>query len=245
MELHERISVIRKAMGMTQEQLGKKIGVSSDTIAAWESGETVPDALSIGGLCRGLNLSADYVLLGNEPDDRRVVNHELQKELEIAEAAYQMPDICPCCGRNVSGTLCPVCGYPLPVHPPRGNHYAVIALYGSGCSGKEEERVNQLVKYCGLSREDAETTVKKLQGYGEKVVLRRDMTDHAAFWLAKQFDHFDFYIRIVEDMGEAEEDLVNKETAMELPPSEKKTGGLGFWGVVGAIIVALLILSLF
>ena len=56
MELHERISVIRKAMGMTQEQLGKKIGVSSDTIAAWESGQTIPDALAMGTLCRELSL---------------------------------------------------------------------------------------------------------------------------------------------------------------------------------------------
>ena len=30
---------------------------------------------------------------------------------------------------------------------------------------------------------------------------------------------------------------------MELPPPVQKDGGIGFWGVVGAVIVALLILS--
>lgn len=38
MELHERISMIRKAMGMTQEQMGQRIGVSGETIGSWESG---------------------------------------------------------------------------------------------------------------------------------------------------------------------------------------------------------------
>lgn len=70
MELHERISMIRKAMGMTQEQMGQRIGVSGETIGSWESGQVVPDAQSIGKLCRELNLSADYVLLGKEPEER-------------------------------------------------------------------------------------------------------------------------------------------------------------------------------
>ena len=51
---------------------------------------------------------------------------------------------------------------------------------------------------------------------------------------------------IVLDEGEEEDKLLLKESAMELPPSaHPEKSGLGFWGVVFAVIVALLILSIF
>lgn len=244
MELHERISVIRKAMGMTQEQLGKKIGVSGDVIAAWESGQTVPDALAIGVLCRELNLSADYVLLGKEPEEiRQEPAAEVpQAACDATDPAYQMPDVCPCCGRTVSGTLCPICGYPLPVHPYRGTRYAVVASHYA--TGSERSRAEKLVKYCGFTEEDADAAIKYLRGYEAKVLLKRDLPDSAAHWITKYLNRVDSQLKIVEDFGEPEEELLKKERAMELPPAEK-SGGLGFWGVVGAVVVALLILSIF
>ena len=48
------------------------------------------------------------------------------------------------------------------------------------------------------------------------------------------------------DEGESDDTLLTRESAMELPPSaHPEKDGLGFWGVVAAVIVALLILSLF
>ena len=38
MELHERIAVIRKAKGLTQEQLGELVGVTRQAVSKWESG---------------------------------------------------------------------------------------------------------------------------------------------------------------------------------------------------------------
>lgn len=38
MELNERITVIRKTMGLTQEQLGELVGVSRQAVSKWESG---------------------------------------------------------------------------------------------------------------------------------------------------------------------------------------------------------------
>ena len=38
MELNERIAVVRKAMGLTQEQLGELVGVSRQAVSKWESG---------------------------------------------------------------------------------------------------------------------------------------------------------------------------------------------------------------
>ena len=48
MELNERIAAVRKAAGLTQEQLGELVNVSRQAVSKWESGQAVPDALSPG-----------------------------------------------------------------------------------------------------------------------------------------------------------------------------------------------------
>lgn len=245
MELHERIAAIRKAMGLTQEQLGEKVGVSRQAVSKWESGQAVPDALTIAKLCRELNLSADYVLLGKEPEEEVQAVAPQQSEVNAADPAYQLPDTCPCCGRNVSGTLCPACGYPLPMHPYRGNRYAVVASHYA--TGNERERADEFVKYCGFSKENADAAVRHLREYDAKILLRRDLTDSAAHWITKYLDRSDSKLKIVEDLGEPEEELLEKESAMELPPSEKNEGAgcLGCLAVIGAVVLALFLLSLF
>ena len=235
MELYERIAAVRKAKGLTQEQLGALLDVSRQAVSKWESGQTVPDALTIARLCEALQVSADYVLLGREPGETEMT--------EGAGAQYQLPDTCPCCGRTVTGTLCTVCGYPLPSHPPRGSRYAVVAS-SVKASIEEEEVIPQFTKYCGTSQEKGKQLYNGMKNF-VPVVLRRGLTDDAVYWITRHMDRDTFQMRIVEDRGEAEEELVNKSTAMELPPSEKKSEGLGFWGVVGAVVVALLILSFF
>ena len=218
MELHERIAVIRKAKGLTQEQLGELVGVTRQAVSKWESGQAVPDALTIAKLCQELNLSADYVLLGKETELRteNVAGLE-QPVLEETDPAYQLPDTCPCCGRNVSGTLCPACGYPLPMHPYRGTRYAVVASHYA--TGSERKRAEEFVKYCGFSEEEADAAVKHLRKYDASILLRRDLPDSAAHWITKYVNRLDSKLKIVEDLGESEEELMGKESAMDLPPS--------------------------
>ena len=200
MELNERIAAVRKAAGLTQEQLGELVGVSRQAVSKWESSQAVPDALTITALCRKLHVSADYLLLGTDSD----------AAADASAPAYSLPDTCPCCGRHVDGSLCPVCGYSLPTMPPRGPKYAIYADYG--CS----------------------------------ILLRRGLTDSAARYLAANLRDTFFDLKIVLDEGEAEDELLVKDSAMELPPSvHPEKSGIGFWGVVGAVIVALLILSIF
>lgn len=69
MELKDRIAAVRKAAGLTQEQMGELVGVTRQAVSKWESGQTVPDAITIGRLCLALHVSADYVLLGREPEE--------------------------------------------------------------------------------------------------------------------------------------------------------------------------------
>ena len=82
--------------------------------------------------------------------------------------------------------------------------------------------------------------------YGSRILLRRDLPDSAAQYLAANLRDTFFDLKIVLDEGESDDTLLEKDSAMELPPSaHPEKSGLGFWGVVFAVIVALLILSIF
>ncbi len=233
MELKDRIAAVRKAAGLTQEQLGELVGVSRQAVSKWEAGQTVPDAATVATLCRALHVSADYVLLGKEPEETQTTE---------SAPAYALPDTCPCCGRAVEGTICPVCGYTLPAMPPRGPKYAVIAL-SCGFSDQKEHSL-ELSKYCGCSVEYGRMLLEQYSAGQPRFLLRRGLTDSAAHYMAAHLDRNYFNLCVVADDGEENDDaLLTKPQAMELPPSAKPDSGIGFWGVVGAVVVALLILS--
>ncbi|MGM9680209.1 MAG: helix-turn-helix domain-containing protein [Eubacteriales bacterium] len=60
--IHEKICELRKAKGMTQEQLGANLGVSGQAVSKWEKGEALPDILLLPDLCKLLGISADQLL---------------------------------------------------------------------------------------------------------------------------------------------------------------------------------------
>lgn len=69
MELNERITQMRKQIGLTQEQLGEQLGVSRQAVSKWESGQANPDVVYITEMCRRFNVSADWLLLGRGSSD--------------------------------------------------------------------------------------------------------------------------------------------------------------------------------
>ena len=186
MELKDRIAAVRKAAGLTQEQLGELLGVTRQAVSKWESGQTTPDAATIAALCEKLHVSADYVLLGKEPGEGQT-------------AAYEPPDTCPCCGRKVSGSICPECGYQLPNHPPRGPQYAVVATRPGFVQSTESSA--QLVKYCGFTQEDANNAIAHYVNNQSRILLRRGLVDSAAQYIAAHLDQDFFCPQIVVDCG--------------------------------------------
>lgn len=228
--LGEALKAHRTRCKMTQEFVAEAIGVSRQAVSKWESGQTTPDAATIAALCEKLHVSADYVLLGKEPGEGQT-------------AAYEPPDTCPCCGRKVSGSICPECGYQLPNHPPRGPQYAVVATRPGFVQSTESSA--QLVKYCGFTQEDANNAIAHYVNNQSRILLQRGLVDSAAQYIAAHLDQDFFCPQIVVDCGESEEALLYKPKAFETPSPVKSQEGIGFWGVVGAVIVALLILSFF
>lgn len=62
-----RIAALRRARGMTQEQLAERLGVTRQAVAKWEGAQGCPDVGSLLGLCDCLGVSVDALLRGEEP----------------------------------------------------------------------------------------------------------------------------------------------------------------------------------
>ena len=63
-EMGKRISTRRKGLGMTQEGLAEKAGLTSQTISTAETGTKALRPQNIVKLCKALETSADYLLFG-------------------------------------------------------------------------------------------------------------------------------------------------------------------------------------
>ena len=61
MKLGDKILMLRKKEGMSQEQLAEKLNVSRQAISRWESGSALPAANNIRQLSKVFAVSADYL----------------------------------------------------------------------------------------------------------------------------------------------------------------------------------------
>lgn len=61
----ENIAILRRAAGMSQEALAEKLDVSRQTLAKWESGESVPDVLRCDALADIFNTTLEDLLHGD------------------------------------------------------------------------------------------------------------------------------------------------------------------------------------
>ncbi|MGE5590983.1 MAG: helix-turn-helix domain-containing protein [Bacillota bacterium] len=60
-----RLAAARHASGLTQEDLATALGVARATVAHWEIGRRVPDALTLADIAAALGANTD-ALLGME-----------------------------------------------------------------------------------------------------------------------------------------------------------------------------------
>ena len=66
MNLADRIQSLRKAKGISQEQLADQIGVSRQSVSKWESEQSTPDLDKIILLSDFFDVTTDYLLKGIE-----------------------------------------------------------------------------------------------------------------------------------------------------------------------------------
>ena len=68
MNFAERIQKLRKARGISQEELAEQLGVSRQAVGKYESGQSTPDIEKIILLSEFFGVTTDYLLKGIEPE---------------------------------------------------------------------------------------------------------------------------------------------------------------------------------
>lgn len=76
MTLGEKLKEARKKVGISQEQLSEKLGVSRSAVAKWETDNGIPDVDNLKVISKLLNVSIDYLL-----DDGEVMEELVMREL--------------------------------------------------------------------------------------------------------------------------------------------------------------------
>lgn len=81
MSFAENLQSIRKEKQLSQEELAEKIGVSRQAISKWEQGSGYPEMEKLLMLSQELNVSLDYLMLGetriDESNKNKSVTHKI------------------------------------------------------------------------------------------------------------------------------------------------------------------------
>ena len=84
--LGPRIAALRRAAGMSQGDLARKLQVSSSAVGMYEQGRREPSAETLVALARLFGVTLDYLLTGKPaPEDQDLVMGAMETTLEQAD----------------------------------------------------------------------------------------------------------------------------------------------------------------
>ena len=75
MTIAERIQMLRKQNGLSQEQLAEQLGVSRQAVSKWESGQSFPELDKIILMSDPFETTTDYLLRGTQPQPDAVAEN--------------------------------------------------------------------------------------------------------------------------------------------------------------------------
>ncbi|MCR5615695.1 MAG: helix-turn-helix domain-containing protein [Saccharofermentans sp.] len=84
MTIADRIQSLRKAKGMSQEELADAVGVSRQAVSKWESEQATPDLDKVVIMSDVFEVTTDYLLKGIEPvktDDHKTMADVLDQKV--------------------------------------------------------------------------------------------------------------------------------------------------------------------
>lgn len=85
MQFMVKIFELRKASGLSQEEMASQLGVSRQTVSKWESGQSAPEMDKLPAISELFHVSLDYLLKPSELDTLSIKTAQLehqQKEME-------------------------------------------------------------------------------------------------------------------------------------------------------------------
>ena len=66
MILSEKIIMLRKKYGWSQEELAERLDISRQSVSKWESGASIPDLERIVSMSQLFGVTTDYLLNGRD-----------------------------------------------------------------------------------------------------------------------------------------------------------------------------------
>ena len=96
MDLH-KIAILREQLGLTQSDLGDKVGITRQTIAVWERGERQPSVAQLNLIAKALNVALDVFFESNDSqtptllfraDDRQALTSLLKQQVQRKAEDY-------------------------------------------------------------------------------------------------------------------------------------------------------------
>jgi len=111
MEFNQKLQILRRQKGLTQEELAQAIYVSRTAISKWESGRGYPNIDSLKALSRFFCVSIDELLSGEEVLAIAEADHQ-QKERNFCDLIFGLLDcsmamllFLPIFGQETNGTI--------------------------------------------------------------------------------------------------------------------------------------------
>ncbi len=84
MVFSEKLQLLRKNKGLTQEELAEKLDVSRQAVAKWEAGQAFPDVFNLIRISDLMNVSVDYLVRDQDCAVKVGVAREADMEALIA-----------------------------------------------------------------------------------------------------------------------------------------------------------------
>ncbi len=89
MDIGNKIKLLRRKIGATQEQLGEKIGVSAQSISKWENGTTMPDITLLPILSCELGVTIDELFDLTAEQKLQRIENRLDIEEDLSDDAFR------------------------------------------------------------------------------------------------------------------------------------------------------------
>ena len=132
MALSEKLYMLRKKSGLSQEQLAEQLNVSRQAISKWESGQSVPESDKLLSISSYFNVSLDYLMKDDEISENITASEQSEEHSRTGDRHQWLPGIIIC----ISGIICLIIWGLLSIFNPTASNQlsesSMISIDGNG-----------------------------------------------------------------------------------------------------------------